>query len=497
MEETTANQTDGPFGAPDIIYTRALRQLWDDELTDDSIHKYSRLLCDTAAPSRCEALDPLFTAYIFGVPELHGAMRDIHRDFRRRAIFECEFLFVPLITARHTSLLTVDYAQKEILHEDSAYGSHSSTDKHARRLLHFLREHWLWKKGTMVGFPEDWHCNVVPREEVPQQTDGVSCGVFACGFATLRAQGIATQQFHMSHVNRMRIHMANCILTHTCPTLWIAATCTSEVDTQSLCTRQGSPEDHLVQSEDITGLAVDALHHGLVVRDGQHGVSSTVDSHDNNPGSDGKHNEVHDKLYGVGMSVKFQTGESGSHRGMTNKSNRVGSRQRQMSPFRSSVTSARARGRQKLHSLTQLSLQRDDGAISLVRTTHEKRIQDAVETNEDHVDDGTGHGSSLIGVFPSDKEDSIIHREKRVGWNYTTEHDSKRRRIQAPEDEVFDAVDGHKELATSTSVDSSYVGMTDVMCSTAYSHSNQGTERKRGSGQVSLEAPPPAKRSRK
>ena len=62
------------------------------------------------------------------------------------------------------------------------------------------------------------------------------------------------------------------------------------------------------------------------MRDGQHGVSSTVDSHDNNPGSDGKHDEVHDNFYGDGMSVKFQTGESGSHRDMTNKSNRVGSR---------------------------------------------------------------------------------------------------------------------------------------------------------------------------
>ena len=113
------------------------------------------------------------------------------------------------------------------------------------------------------------------------------------------------------------------------------------------------------------------------------------------------------------------------------------------------------------------------------------------------MDDGIGHGSSLIGVFPSDKEDSIIHREKRVGWNYTTEHDSKRRRIQAPEDEVFDAEDGHKELATSTSVDRSYVGMSDVICSTANSRSNQGMERKRGLGQVSLEAPPRAKRSRK
>ena len=94
-------------------------------------------------------------------------------------------------------------------------------------------------------------------------------------------------------------------------------------------------------------------------------------------------------------------------------------------------------------------------------------------------------------------EESITHRVKCVGQNYTTEHGSKRRRIQGPEIEAPDAEDGNIELATSTSVVSLSVGMNDVMCSTANSRSNQGTERKRGLGQVSLEAPPPAKRSRK
>ena len=94
-----------------------------------------------------------------------------------------------------------------------------------------------------------------------------------------------------------------------------------------------------MQSDDVTGLTVDATQHGLVGSDGQHGVSSTVDFHNDTPGSDGKHDEAHDKFHGDSMSVKFQIGESGYHRGMTINSNRVGLRQRQMSPFRSSVTS--------------------------------------------------------------------------------------------------------------------------------------------------------------
>ena len=52
-------------------------------------------------------------------------------------------------------------------------------------------------------------------------------------------------------------------------------------------------------------------------------------------------------------------------------------------------------------------------------------------------------------------------------------------------------------LPGSTSVVSLNVGMSDVICNTARSCSNQGMERKRGSGQAGLDATPPAKRSRK
>ena len=122
-----------------------------------------------------------------------------------------------------------------------------------------------------------------------QQTDSVSCGVFTYGYATLCAQGISVQHFSMFHVTRMRIHMANCILFHICPPLRLMGQQSTVDDTQLICTRQGSPEDHLVQSDDVTGFTMDATHDGVVGRDDQHGVSSTVDSHDDSPGSDGKH----------------------------------------------------------------------------------------------------------------------------------------------------------------------------------------------------------------
>ena len=472
-EDTNANQTDGPSDLPDIIYTRALRQLRDGELTDDAIYKYLRLLCDTDLQRRCEVLDPLFAAYIFGVTELHGVQRDIHRDFRRRAIFDCDFLFVPLTTAGHTSLLTVDYAHKEILHEDSVYGFHSGTDKHIRSLLHFLRDHWLWKNGTMDGFSEDWRCKVVPREEVPQQTDAVSCGVFTCGFATLRAQGIDIQQFHMSHVHRMRIHMANCILTHTCPTLWATTTCTREADTQSMSMRKGRSEINLVLSTE--------------------GSVPNADTHHAHMASDGQRKRMHDDSYSDGMSVKYQSRETGLQRETAKNSKRVGSRQRTRSPLRSSATSARARGRQKMHSRSQSTRGTVDAAISVVGTSYVSTILGL----EEHVDDGVVHGRSPTTDNSKEWEDNTTQRGIYDGRNYITEQGGKRRRIQDPDVVAPDAEDADMAMTLSSDLVRLDVGLSDNMCSVDLSGSKREVERKRGPGQAGLDVSSSAKRSRK
>ena len=60
---------------------------------------------------------------------------------------------------------------------------------------------------------------VAPRSSVPQQSDGTSCGVFSCAFATLHSLRIPTMHFNMTHVPRMRLHMANGILYHISPFL--------------------------------------------------------------------------------------------------------------------------------------------------------------------------------------------------------------------------------------------------------------------------------------
>ena len=61
-----------------------------------------------------------------------------------------------------------------------------------------------------------WKCIALSREESAQQADGVSCGVFTCANATLRLCGIPTKTFNMEMVPRMRVHIANTILTFQC-----------------------------------------------------------------------------------------------------------------------------------------------------------------------------------------------------------------------------------------------------------------------------------------
>ena len=214
-------RTDGPPENPDQIYPRALRHLRDGQLTDATVSAYLRVLCELGPTSlaRCETLDPLYSAYILQAYEVRDLVRDSNADFGRRRVFDCDYLFVPLTTQGHTSLLTVNFIDNSILHEDPLHGTHTNSDVYTKRLLSFLRSHWTWKYGTLQGFPTAWSCRVAPRSTVPQQSDGTSCGVFSCAFATLHSLRIPTMYFTQTHVPRMRLHMANCILYYISPPL--------------------------------------------------------------------------------------------------------------------------------------------------------------------------------------------------------------------------------------------------------------------------------------
>ena len=124
---------------------------------------------------------------------------------------------MPLTTGGHTSLLTVNFINHSVLHEDPLHGTHTNSDVYTKRLLSFLKTHWTWKYGSLQGFPTAWSCRVAPRSSVPQQSDGTSCGVFSCALATLHSLRIPTMYFKQTHVPRMRLHLANCILYHISP----------------------------------------------------------------------------------------------------------------------------------------------------------------------------------------------------------------------------------------------------------------------------------------
>ena len=62
-----------------------------------------------------------------------------------------------------------------------------------------------------------WTCRGASRVDTPQQQDGISCGVFAITFATLILMQIPLRHFSQNLVPRMRLHVANCILSQACP----------------------------------------------------------------------------------------------------------------------------------------------------------------------------------------------------------------------------------------------------------------------------------------
>ena len=95
-----------------------------------------------------------------------------------------DYLFTPITTRGHTSLITVNFGNQNIIHQDSIFGYHSGSERYVHMVLTFLRGHWHW---DMEGF-SSWTMRVVGRNEVPQQTGELACCVFTCAFAALHLQ---------------------------------------------------------------------------------------------------------------------------------------------------------------------------------------------------------------------------------------------------------------------------------------------------------------------
>ena len=147
---------------------------------------------------------------------------ELFHRIRNFDLYTCDILISPIITGMHITAVIVDKRSKEIVHVDSVGNGNR---QYAIELQNMLQEHWEWRVAH--GGPEegpypiqDWICRGSSSNSTPQQMDGVACGIFATGFATLQLLQIPMQYFSQALVPRMRLHVANCLLTQTCILPW-------------------------------------------------------------------------------------------------------------------------------------------------------------------------------------------------------------------------------------------------------------------------------------
>ena len=202
-----------------------LRRIMGDMLNDVCVNEYLTLMCSTNLQYNAEHLPANFAPYIYEevpipIDDPNLSKADLHHRLRNFDLFTCDVLISPIITGGHITAVIADRRCQEIVHYDSM-GDGNRT--YALELGNWLQEHWEWRVthgGPEQGqYPQQgqWTCRGASRVDTPQQQDGISCGVFAITFATLILMQIPLRHFSQNLVPRMRLHVANCILSQACP----------------------------------------------------------------------------------------------------------------------------------------------------------------------------------------------------------------------------------------------------------------------------------------
>jgi Ulp1 family protease len=188
-------------------------------LNDEAVDLYLRALCHSTG-GRANYIMTTYTPTIYKTTNsLVGVVNDIHYKLRNQSIHSGQYLFLPLITAGHITLTTVDYNRHTITHEDPKYGGDI---RRAHQVREFIEADWDWRIVNNIPMSITrpmWTCIGRPLSETPYQPCGIACGVYACGFATLHTQDIPILHFNSTLVPRMRVHIANSILRYDCTPL--------------------------------------------------------------------------------------------------------------------------------------------------------------------------------------------------------------------------------------------------------------------------------------
>ncbi|XP_022188230.2 sentrin-specific protease 1-like [Nilaparvata lugens] len=157
--------------------------------------------------SKKEGLPKVYAFNTFFYPKLmESGHASLKRWTRKIDIFSQDLIIVPVHLDMHWCMAIMDFRSKRVEYYDSM-GSHNN--KCLTALLKYLEEESKDKKKTPYD-TSDW--KAVNMEDIPQQTNGSDCGMFACMFAEYKCRN-AKITFSQKEMPYFRQKMEKEILT--------------------------------------------------------------------------------------------------------------------------------------------------------------------------------------------------------------------------------------------------------------------------------------------
>lgn len=137
------------------------------------------------------------------------AVKRWHKNIK---LFQCKHVCIPINDDNyHWTLAWIDIEGKKVTHLDSCCAQNDNPPRNTKlhHLLHYLQDR-ASAEGYDDFFRDSWKI-IDDGKGIPQQTDGTSCGVFVCMFATLIKMGLPLK-FSNDHAISFRSRIARELL---------------------------------------------------------------------------------------------------------------------------------------------------------------------------------------------------------------------------------------------------------------------------------------------
>ncbi|XP_078245429.1 sentrin-specific protease 2 isoform X4 [Pogona vitticeps] len=146
----------------------------------------------------------LYAFSTFFYPKLNSAGYCAVRRWTKGVdLFQYDMILVPIHISVHWALVVIDMRRETIKYFDSMG---QNGDRICMKLLQYLQEESKAKRNVGIN-PTSWTLYSVKPHEIPQQSNGSDCGMFACKYADFisRDKPIVFTQCHMPYYRKRMV----------------------------------------------------------------------------------------------------------------------------------------------------------------------------------------------------------------------------------------------------------------------------------------------------